>query len=199
MTLIKNENILTEALDRLIFQYKEKPAFENLISALAKDHISFEESVWRLFSSTSLSQGTGVQLDIIGEILGILRLGRVDSVYRTRLIAAVIQYTSSGRWEQLIEGFRLLTGARSTQGEEIFPASVSLTAIGATNLSTVDLVEIADVLRKLKAAGIGLKAALIFTDPPFVFAGDPDIYGTGFADANNYDATGGYFPLTLAI
>lgn len=199
MTLLHNTEVVQGALDKLKSTFKEKATFQGVIEALAEDNQEFEDSLWILFEEMALSTAVGARLDIIGQTLAVLRLGRSDTIYRTRLQAAIIQYMSSGRWEQLLEGFRLLTGSRSTQGEEIFPAAVSLTAIGASQLSAVDLAEVVAALRKLKAAGVRLNAALVVADPPFVFGGDPDPLGQGFADENNYENTGGYFPLALNI
>lgn len=199
MSMEHNLDVKGEALSRMISQYQDKPNFTKIITTLMKDFQEFEDSVWKLFSGAGVSTATGAQLDMMGELLAVKRYGRADSTYRSRLQAAIIQYTSSGRWEQVLEGFRLLTGARSTQGEELFPAKIVMTAIGAENLAGVDLNEVRDALHKLKAVGVGLNAALIVADPPFVFAGDPDIHGAGFADANNYSTTGGHFPLTLDL
>ena len=199
MTYIKNENITAESLSQLIDQFKDATNLNSLVTLVVKDNEDFEDSTFAMHSSASIATAVGAQLDVIGELLATPRLGRLDNVYRPRLYAAVVQFTSSGRWEQIVEGFRLLTGARSTQGGEIFPAGIDLTAVGAENLSTIDLNEISAALKQMKAAGILLNAALVIADPPFVFGGDPDPLGQGFADENNYATTGGYFPLTLII
>lgn len=198
MTFTYRPNRVAEARERLISQYKEKPNFVALMEVFAEQSQEIEDNL-NLIAGVGLNSATGNLLDLRGAILGIKRLGRTDPVYRTRLYAAIIQYTSSGRWKQLTEGFKLLTGARVTQGGEIFPAAVELMAVGAENLSAVDLTEVAAALQQLKAAGVRLGAALVVAEPPFVFGGDPDIKGQGFADINNYETTGGYFPLKLSF
>jgi len=180
----------------LTTQFKDKTNIAALFGAFAIDLQEFEETLDGLLNAVSLETASGEQLDKIGDILAVDRAGRTDAIYKSRLFAAVLQYTSSGRWEQVIQGFKLLTGADAVQGGEVYPGAVTLTAIGADPI-TIDTAELLNAMKNTRAVGIRLEALLVSADPPLVFEGDPYPGGKGFDDGSG--TVGGHFSQILTI
>ena len=181
---------VANALARLTQQFKNASNMQDLITAFVQEKAELE-SVWEdLIDNLSIDAATGTNLDQWGTILNVERKGTSDATYRTRLKAAIFRYVSSGRWEEIIQGFTILTDPRYVQGEEIFPAAVSLTGVGVTDPAAVDADEISEAMEDLKAAGVRITALLVTADPPFVFDGDPDPLGEGFGDAHDASAGG---------
>jgi hypothetical protein len=196
MAFAARDNRLEVALGLFTTQFKEKPNIEGLAQAFSLDLQEFETSLEALINDVGLETASGVQLDGIGEILDVQRAGRTDDIYRTRLFAAVLQYTSSGRWEQVIQGFKLLTQADAVQGGEVYPGSVTLAAVGADPI-TIDTTELLLAMQNTRAVGVRLEAVLVSADPPLVFEGDPYPGGAGFDDGSG--SVGGHFSSILTI
>jgi len=182
MTYAKDTDRVNAALVRLSQQFKNSDNIRNILTIFTTEAANLEDVFWDTYSTTSIDTATFAQLDTWGEILNVDRGGQTDEIFRTRLKAAIFRYVSSGKWEEVIQGFTILTNPSYVQAEEIFPAAVSLTAVGVTDPAAISAAEIVEALRQLKPAGVRFAAVIVTSGTPFVFFGDPDPTGAGFGD-----------------
>lgn len=192
MTFTQNTNRLAEALARLPQQFKAKNNFEKLITVFQSQFEEIEVVLEQLYNDLNIDDAEGSQLDIWGEILDVDRAGQTDSVYRTRLKAAIFRYVSSGKWEEMLQGFVILTNPRYVQAGELFPAAVEFIGVGVNDPTAISPTETFNAMDDLRPAGVRISQLIVASDNPFVFFGDPDAFGIGFGD--RLDTTqGGYF------
>lgn len=112
--------------DLLIQQYKEKTKFKAILNAVANRCNDIETAIFELINEFNIENGSGIQLDIIGNILGLARNGRNDEAYKTLLkIKAEINF-SSGTPETIIKTAQKLYNATDVQLDFIYPAKVQL-------------------------------------------------------------------------
>ncbi len=90
------------ALARLAQQFRGKARIEALICLLASRMDEPELALQDVLQFRSLATAFGVQLDLLGAQLGLLRNGLTDSVYRVRLGAQALANASHGRPNELI-------------------------------------------------------------------------------------------------
>jgi hypothetical protein len=185
-----NEHI-AQALNRVLEEYKESPRLLFMLSTSVQQVQDLEDALIDLLDKTWINTAEGEQLDQLGLLLNVTRGGFSDAVYRTRLNAAIVRYTSSGRPEQVISAIRLLSQADQIILEELFPAEIRVTAIGAVSpAGTLD--ELKAGIKGSMAAAVSYSALIISSDTPFVFDGDPYPNGQGFGDVND-PSVGGNF------
>jgi hypothetical protein len=191
MPVTKIDNHLQQALERVLEQYKDKPRIVFLLSQFVQQVQDLEDTLIDMLDKTWINTAEGAQLDELGILLNTTRGGFSDAVFRTRLNAAIVRYTSSGRPEQVLSAISLLSQAGTVILEELYPAEVRLTAIGAVApAGTFD--ELRAGINGSLAAGVNYSALVISTTTPFVFDGDPFPTGAGFGDV--FDPTvGGNF------
>jgi len=182
------------ALDRLLEQFKGKPAIEGLICALADRGTEIEQSLINVSEFRSLDTALGSQLDQIGRFYREPRNGKTDDQYRAFLKAFALIVASKGRANELIDALVFLDNGFDLAAIELiphYPASFVMTArvpFGQQLLGE----EFARVLRKIVAAGV--QFILLFEYPSstthFVWSGDT---GEGFAEESTPALTGGFW------
>lgn len=96
------------ALSRLRSQFADKPAIRAWVCALATPAQAIEDALQDLLSNRAIDTGEGVQLNIIGKIVGQSRNGLSDDGYRPYLRARIATNRSRGITEDLIKIARLL-------------------------------------------------------------------------------------------
>ncbi len=173
-------NHIVQALDRLPQQYRGKERFAALLSALVNQVQEIEDALWQLFGERSLATSEGVQLDGIGEIVGLDRLpNMIDDDYRTALEIQIIQNMNEATPEEIIAAVLVFTGAATINYNELYPAAVSIfTPIVMTE---DEVTAIRAKIKRLLGAGISLSDfGHSDEDNPFIFDG-----GNGFGDTAN--------------
>jgi hypothetical protein len=143
----------TDALNRLLYQYKDKSNIESLIKDICATQIQDLENVlFQLFSRLDIDASVGVQLDNIGEIVGQSRSGLSDTVYRLFLKARIGANVSEGDIPRVIDVWKLITRSNIVELREVYPAEVDL--YYDVPLDT-DLIDLAFALiQKVVGAGI---------------------------------------------
>ncbi len=143
-----------------------------------------ENTYFDLIENRALDTAEGVQLDRLGENLGLEREpGQSDDDYRILLNTQIVANLSNGEAETLIEITRVLTDSSVVKLQELFPAHVIIEFDGeATNQSLV-----VQRLKRVKAAGVGLDLVKDVGAESFVFEGGD---GLGFSSTQDTD-TGG--------
>lgn len=154
---------------------------EELVAALVASVQELEAVVFDLLTETHLDTAIGVQLDVIGRIVGRTRQGEADEAYRERLRAQIAINLSSGTKEQVIDVVR-----RSIDGSpavELVQGTIAEFTIDVlASITAAAALRAAQSLKRAKVGGV--KANLDFFDATPVFAYD------GFGGAK-FD--GGFF------
>lgn len=150
--------------------------FQKLIFAVTTQGQAIQTQLSLLYANRSLDIAQGVQLDGLGEILGLTRVpGQSDTDYRLALQFQVYIDTSSGTAENVIAACKFFTTASNVIYFEDTPASYQLISDGTTYPETPS--DIVQAIQSMSPAGvkfIGLTAT--FGEYPFIFATDYDIH-----------------------
>ena len=192
--MVQITNHFDRALSLLVSQFRgQKPDgsltnFQKLIKVLVKPFQDIENVKWQLKTERWLSSSEGVQLDKLGEILGLARLpGESDEEYRERLQFQIFINKSSGTPEEVMSVLRFFTQATHTNYHDIGIAAFQLETNGLKNLSAPDLPnDLNEGLFKVSPAGVNYAPIVAtygvdisfelsgdLTDAPFLVA--PDI------------------------
>ena len=154
----------------------ERTNFQKLLYGLIVPVQEINTIEQQLLTERWLSTAIGIQLDLLGDILGLTRLsGESDDDYRERLYFQVFVNSSKGTPEEMIRMIQFFTQGTEITYQEIYPAYFDIQTNG-TNFpdNPSDLV---DALHQ--AAPIATQYPTIgatFGVPlPFGFAGDSEL------------------------
>lgn len=142
---------LAEAVGNLIDQFKGQPNVEAFIEAWAQQSQEIETAAFGLLTGTTLATAVGVQLDGLGELVGVEREGRSDPDYRLRISAQILFNNSSGTIEDLLQ-LAVALGATTLALTEVPPAKIELVA----GLPLANGAEVARLMGLGKPAGVGM-------------------------------------------
>ena len=185
---------IQRALDRLREQYKENPGVNSLIEIFATK-VQEEEDLFQSYEEgRALATAVGVQLDLMGTIVGLARVpGQSDDVYRQLLYAKIGENVSDGEPESVLAFWKVLTGASMALIRDGSFGEIGLSA----NLDfTQDQVnKFMKDLRSVVAAGVRVDGIESF-DPVEPFSFNGALPGNGFGSV--YDGlVGGKFATVL--
>ena len=169
---------VVDALNRLLQQYKDKDSIRAIVSAKTEQDQVLEDVFQDLENFRGIDTATGVQLDGLGDILGIERQGLNDEDYRARLKVKVVQNVSNGEPDRLINVYRFLLNATQIQYQEHYPAGVAMMANAPITPGMETLIY--REIQKISPAGVRVD---------YIGSYDPD-------DAFAFEGAGG--PLDLA-
>lgn len=178
-------NHVTRALARLPAQYKDKARISGIVATLAEHAQSLEDSYQALFGGRTVEAAVGVQLDGMGQIIGLARAaGQSDELYRESLRIRIVQNLNQATPEEFIAAAKFFLVADVVNFQELFPAAVSV--FSTTVILPADRDRIRAFLQRLLPAGVELAAFGHFESvTPFLFD-----TGSGFGDTND-SAVGG--------
>lgn len=178
----------TQAFGRLLEQYKESANLKAILSVYCDQVQDLEDAIYSMMTERALNEATGVQLDRLGEIVGISRYGRADEVYRVFLAFQIGVNVSNGTLNTILQLFQLITGATELMVESEGHGSVSISYSPGLD---PDLEEfIFEAMAHVVAAGVRI-SGFVTTAGPDSFAFDG---GTGLGFSGVYDPTvGGEF------
>lgn len=168
---------IDQALQRLIEQYKDQPVLEALISSYVAEVQTLENTLWELIEGQMIDYAVGVNLDVIGRIVGQPRTSGDDEVYRNLLKVRIAINRSSGQWTDLNSVARLLLGAASIRWVNHGRMSISLRVLDELAERPGDLQTYLE-----EAAGAGTRVDVIYSVDAVAdrFAFGPE--GAGFQD-----------------
>ena len=168
---------VTDAKNRLAIQYKGSLKIEGIIEALTQQIQDGEDDFIDLCSGRTIGGSIGIQLDRLGALVGIERMGLSDDDYRVRITTKIAQNISQGEPERLIDVYKQLLGASFIFYADLPPGGVEMSAnaeIPSGQVNTFYL-EIA------KAAPAGVRIDYLEChDPVEPFAFDGTTVGEGF-------------------
>lgn len=151
----------------------EKTNLQKLIFAILTQAQEIQDQEELLITQRSLDFAEGVQLDGLGEILGLLRTsGQSDADYRQALQFQIFVNSSSGTPEDVIAILKFLTAASKIWYSEIYPATYQLTTNGLQFPPIPS--DIVSAIQSSSPAGVEfIGVTAIYDTVPFVFSGDP--------------------------
>lgn len=172
MSVSPISNHVTEALSRLVTQYRGKPFVEGLITGLVTPIQDIENGIQDLDNLRSVFTAQGVQLDGIGSIVGISRDGLSDVEYQIFILGKIGENTSNTTIKAVLHVFTILMGTTATREFELYPAQVAFQALTSlTGVSSSLYPTIASMVQMSLGAGIGL-SFLAIADPANPFTCD---------------------------
>ena len=130
MLPIKKDQI-SIGLDRLIHELKDKDAVEKMLSLFLTKVQEIEDAGFELLEQRGIFEAVGFQLDVIGKILGVKRLGLEDEPYRTALLLRIASNNADGTPNNLITLVKQYSGSDNVQLREGIIAFGSLIVNGA--------------------------------------------------------------------
>lgn len=123
-----------ELLTLLIQKYQDREKFKGLLKPSLNQANDLETALFEIRDEYKIDNAIGVQLDILGEIIGIEREGREDDSYRTILKVKASINNGGGTPEKLILTATELYDSENVQYTPVYPASVELWSDGNVGL-----------------------------------------------------------------
>jgi hypothetical protein len=102
-----------EAEGELLVQFRSKPSIVGFIRGLVAPIQTLEDDAWDLRADRLLTTAAGVQLDVLGRLVGEVRGGLSDADYRKFIGARILINTSGGNPDRQIEVFRIIAGPKT--------------------------------------------------------------------------------------
>ena len=155
---------VAQALGRLAEQYKNKPLIAGMVAALVQQFQDLDDAAWQLATecylyndaelggATVYYEAEGLQLDVLGVILGMRRQALTDDEYRLVLRAQVKLNRSSGTTEELLTIFHALLPTDVVVAKTWPPAYVTLTIPSVVTAAEAALYQ--RFLRQARAAAV---------------------------------------------
>lgn len=178
--MVQITNHVERAIGLLAAQFQETKAddsptnFQKFLAAFVMSAQEIEDVNWQLYTERWLETAVGVQLDGIGEILGLPRnAGETDESYRQRLRFQAFINRSTGTPEEIIYVISVLTQATYVIYTELHPAAFQLYTNGAVFPNPPSA--LVEVIKQISPAGINY-APIIFNfgiPIPSIFGSEP--------------------------
>lgn len=162
-------------------QFQDNPAvgeitnLQKLIKALAVSQQEIQTQLTNLQNNRSLKTAQGVQLDGLGQIIGLARIpGQDDADYREALIFQSYANTYSGTPENVIAAAQFFTDANKIWYVDLFPAAYELISDGVEDSYPANPSTIVSAIQTISPAGVEFSALIAtYNTNPFVFSSDP--------------------------
>lgn len=159
-------SLVSEALERATSQFQASPKVLALLEAIVGPLDVVKATTDEFKTERWIDTAIGKQLDGCGYIVGELRAGRDDDVYRAAIRFRVFVNISEGTPSALIDGLQYLIDSDDKQYLEMYPATAILFADGP-NVP----VDIHTQMQDLAPAAISDVPVLVsYTELPFRFA-----------------------------
>ncbi len=161
-----------EAIKRQVMQWKDLPNLEGEITVEADRMQQLENILFDLLNGRNITDGEGVQLDLLGGTYGDYgaRENRTDADYRTFLKTLPAKLRAAGQHEVLIQALVNLTGASKIETEYFYPRAMALYIVLDDVDSLPNESEIYAEMQEIKAFGIRLDIGTKQTTESFVFS-----------------------------
>lgn len=114
--ITKNTQHAAEGLQLFIDRYKDKPRMASLNNIFLKQVQDLEDAFFQQITDRAIDAAVGVQLDILGDIVGQPdRAGLSDDDYRTIIKARIKVNRSDGHGDQMLEILNLIATATGAE------------------------------------------------------------------------------------
>jgi hypothetical protein len=142
------KDLVVLGLSRMPSQWLDKPFVQGLVKSLVGLMQPLEEAFHELNNERGIYTAVGIQLDVLGLILGVSRQGRSDEAYRSALLLQSAINSSDATMDGLIGILQILTQDTTAGMVEHYPATALARANSGANPLvpvTMDLVAAAGV------------------------------------------------------
>lgn len=176
---------VTEGLGYLPSQFFNSPVLREVITILLERVQKMQDVLDDVLSQRSIDNAEGVQLDGLGEILGVKREGLSDSAFRERLQIQKILNTSEGTYPVVLDLWKRLLGSNNASITPEYPAGIALySGVGISDFSIIDI-----LTQALPLTVTASLTASFDADPAFCFEGG---VGDGFGTTEDSSIGGKY-------
>lgn len=133
-----NHKVVERGLGLLIEQYKDKPRLAALLTSYLDRIQELEDAIWSVIEGRLIDQAVGVQLDILGKLVGQSRIDLDDEIYRTRIRTRIRANRSLGHPEDLIAVTQTCIGLDIPfEHRELYPATTIIDIEGSLSVASV--------------------------------------------------------------
>jgi len=181
-----------DTAELFIEQYRNSNIQELLKPAMAGFQ-DLENALYDFYSKLPLSTATGQTLDEWGDHFNVLRAGLSDNVYRAKIYAQILSFTSSGRRDKLFDIITLLTQAIKIRAIENYPHKVGYDI--QTDLGTISVSELKEAITRALGDTIGLDDLLIIS-PVVYFGFKSDADAEGYSTVDD-PTSGGFYSVVV--
>lgn len=115
-----------DAINRLILQYKNADNIKGIITVFANEIQELENVTHAMFLNRTIDNATGEVLDQIGLIVGQLRQGTSDNVYRVRIKFRIGVNISNGTVNEVATLFKLITSSTEVRVLNLDNATIEI-------------------------------------------------------------------------
>lgn len=92
--------------ERLLHQWKDSPKVQGLFKSFLEQSDLLEDIFLQILDDRGIHQAVGIQLDVIGELFGVQREGRVDTQYRPAILQKISVIETDGTTEVFMQVLR---------------------------------------------------------------------------------------------
>jgi hypothetical protein len=176
---------VTEGLAYLPSEFFDSPILKEVLKIYLERLQKLEDVIQDIVDQKNIDLAEGVQLDGIGEILGLKREGLTDSEFRNKLNIQKILNASEGTYPVALDLWKRLLGSNMAMITPEYPAGVALySGVGISDFSILDI-----IVQSFPLTVTASITASYDADPAFCFEG-----GTGLGFGTTEDASiGGKF------
>lgn len=168
MNIEAKQTYVADAIALLVEQFKNSPNLSSVLTALVEQLQELDTVTMDLYTDRWLSSAIGVQLDIIGKIVGEQRQGRTDDDYRDAIKVRIGINLGNGTAEDVIEVVRSFFDDMTVQVIDYYPASFTVKLVDPINPLVIDTVKLRAYIDSVKP--VGVHAMLEFyVEGPFQF------------------------------
>ena len=151
MTLPVTIDTTEKGLDRVLSQWSKSPKVLGLFQSFLENVQPLEDTLFQLLNDRGVRRAEGVNLDILGAMVGEIRFGRVDATYRIAILTRALLNQSNGTPPEVLEFLSRLTGTDNVNLWEHFPADIHTYASDGVNTF------IANALKDAAPAGVNVR------------------------------------------
>lgn len=124
--------------DRLVTQWADKTTVQGLLKSYTENVQTVEDVYGQLLNERSVFTAIGVQLDVIGTIVGEVRNGKTDEPYRQAILNRIAINRANGTPENIMTLLKTITGSTTATIFEHYPANVHAHISGSPSNATAD-------------------------------------------------------------
>lgn len=146
-------NQVESGIEKLLYQFKDKTNINSILTTYLEQSQSTQDAYEEMLDERSVFTAVGVQLDMIGKLVGEERFGRNDDDYRVAIFIKISINSSDGTIPSIRQIIGTLTGLSDDQIRfvEHYPAGVYI------YLETEDRNELlVETVRKLLPVSVNL-------------------------------------------
>jgi len=173
MSIPSEVDILTEGVEKLLFQFEEQPKIVPFLESYLKQINKTQQDTLYLLSNRGVFNATGVFLDNIGALLGESRQWRGDEDYRDRILDRILINNSEGTPKDVLTVLKEVTEATDVRLFAHYPADIHLFTNGVDR----DLNNVVPIMNDVVPAGTS-DVTIIGDQPEGVFTPYEIPYGS---------------------